>query len=515
MRSVATFKNSIWGILQQAIICVLSIFSRKVMIETIGQQGVGLNALLTSIISLLSLAELGIGTAIVYHMYAPIAQNDKKRIAGLMHCYKIVYRLIAVAIMLIGLSILPFMGKIVNDVSYSHSYISLIFILFLLQTTSSYFFTYKRSLLSADQKQYVITVFDLLYKLVTIIGGIIILKITKELAYYLIFLIICTVLNNILISRYVDKAYPYINELNEKLPKKDIRSIFGDVKNIFISKVSGVVTTSTDSILINTFIGTIQTGLFSNYNIIINTLSSVTKQLSVGMKGSVGNLIAVEKPEHINVVVKRLIFIMFLLASFFASCLTGLIDRFIELVFGSGMLIERTNVYIMVLNIYIVTMEIPISCIIPASGLFKYDKYISITGTIVNLIISFVCGKMYGMAGILAGTTATYLMQFSLRLVIFYSKYLNRSCVKIFMRICVFSLAAFTECALVEWICQYVNIGNAYLTFLLCGVISALLPIAANILIFFKTDEFKYTIGMVKELVGLHNKNRADKYQKI
>nr|QGT51259.1 sugar translocase [uncultured Firmicutes bacterium] len=468
------------------------------MLETIGQQGVGLNALLNSVITLLSLAELGIGTAIVYHMYGPVAENDKTHIAKLMRCYKYVYRGIAIVIALMGICILPFMKFIVKDVSYSNSYVSLIFILFLIQTSSSYFFTYKRSLLSADQKQYVITVFDLVYRVLTIIGGIVVLKLTRELAYYLLLLIAGTVINNICISRYVDKRYPYINEIKETLPKNELRSIFKDVKNIFIGKVSGVITTATDNILINVFAGTIQTGLFSNYNIILNTLVSVTKQLAGGTRGSIGNLIAVEKPEHVQKVLSRLLFIMFMIASFCTVCLTGLIDRFITIAFGEGLLISRITVYIMIFNLYITIMDIPALNMVAASGLFKYDKWISLAGTIINVIISVIGGKIYGMPGILAGTAATYIIQFSFKIVLFYSKYLNKNCVKIFIKIGVFTMLTALECVATALICRSVNAGGEYVSFLICAGISALLPTAVNSLLFCRTEEFKYVRLVIK-----------------
>ena len=129
-------KNSIWGILSQIVVCVLSLFSRRVMIDTIGVEGVGLNAFLTSVITMLSLAELGIGTAIVYHMYLPLANGDTVQIKQLMNFYKIVYRAIAAAILVLGLILLPFMPKMAGDTSYSKSYISLIFVLFYIQAVA-------------------------------------------------------------------------------------------------------------------------------------------------------------------------------------------------------------------------------------------------------------------------------------------------------------------------------------------------------------------------------------------
>ncbi|UKI38147.1 MAG: oligosaccharide flippase family protein [Clostridiales bacterium] len=295
MRSAATMKNSIWGILSQIVVCVLSLFSRRVMIDTIGVEGVGLNAFLTSIITMLSLAELGIGTAIVYHMYLPLANGDTVQIKRLMNFYKTVYRAIAAAILVLGLILLPFMPKMAGDTSYSKriyfAYFSYCFYCKQLRRI----FTYKRSLLSADQKQYVITLFRFgIQNFFTVVLGIAVLKLTHELAYYLILLIISTVGENVFLSKKVDKMYPYILEKSEKLPKKECIEIARDVKNIFVAKLSAVVTTSTDSILINVMVGTVQTGLYSNYNIILSTLSSALNQFASSMRGSIGNLVASE-----------------------------------------------------------------------------------------------------------------------------------------------------------------------------------------------------------------------------
>ena len=180
-----------------------------------------------------------------------------------------------------------------------------------------------------------------------------------------------------------------------------------------------MITTSTDSILITAFVGPVQTGLYSNYNIILGTLTATLKQLASAMRGSVGNLIATEPPKHIHVVLNRLMFLMFYLASFCACCLTGLIDPFITLAFGEGLLLHRVTVFICIFNLYMSTVDIPIWNFVAAAGLFRYDKYISLIGSGMNLLISFLLGKRIGMAGILLGTSATYVIQFILKVILF------------------------------------------------------------------------------------------------
>lgn len=470
------------------------------MIDTIGVEGVGLNAFLTSVITMLSLAELGIGTAIVYHMYAPLASGDKDRIKKLMNFYKTVYRVIASAIAFLGFLLLPFMRYIVRDVSYSDGYVAIIFILFLIQTVTSYLFTYKRSLLSADQKQYIITVCDTVYKIVVIIIGVVILKVTHELAYYLAVLIVCTVCENIYISKKIDKMYPYITGAGNKLSKKERRSIANDVKNIFIGKVSGFITNSTDSILINILVGTVQNGLYSNYNIILGTLRTTVNQLSSAMKGSIGNLVVSESNEYIDKVFSRLIFVMFLIGSFCSTCLVGLIDPFIELVFGKNLTLDRTTVYVCIFNMYMTSIDIPVWSMVAASGLFKYDKYISITGSAANLIVSLILGRRIGMAGILIGTSCTYVIQFTLKIILFYKKFLKLRFGRMFINNILFLFTTFIECALIVYIKNYITMQNKYAEFIAIAFISALIPIVCSVLLFFKTDEFKYGMNLFKSL---------------
>ncbi|MCR4692456.1 MAG: hypothetical protein K5664_01080, partial [Firmicutes bacterium] len=315
MRAESTVRNSIWGLIQQSIICILSLFSRHVMIDTIGVEGVGLNGLLTNVVAVLSLAEMGVGTAILFHMYKPIATGDKKMITRLMNFYRRIYMVIASTVFLIGLCLMPFMRFIVHDVSYSNGYVMWIYMLFLIQTVTTYLFAFKRSMLLADQKQYIVSIFDLIYKIVTVFGGIMILLTTKNFSLYLIFLIIAAVFNNLMIANKVNKLYPFIKDSSLMLQPEHRKTIYKDVKSIFIGRISGTITSSTDNILISALVGTIVTGLYSNYTIILNTLTSVMKQFSYAMTGSIGNLLITESTDYVERIFKNLIFIMFFLAT--------------------------------------------------------------------------------------------------------------------------------------------------------------------------------------------------------
>ena len=506
MRAEATMKNSVWGLFQQTVVCILSLFSRRVMLDTIGVEGVGLNGLLTNVVAVLSLADMGINASIIFHMYKPLATGDEETITRLMNFYRSVYRIIAVTILAIGLCLMPFMKYIVHDVSYSDGYVMLIYFLFLMQTVTSYIFSYKRSIISADQKQYIITMYDLVLKIVTVIIGIVILKLTNELSYYLIFLISAAFINDMLIAKKANTMYPYIKNHKLMLEKEDRKSIFQDVKNIFIGRISGTITNSTDNILISALVGTIATGLYSNYTIILNTLNSVMNQFSYAMIGSIGNLLATETGEHIEKVLEKLIFIIFFMAAFCCVCLSCLIDPFITLAFGDNLLLERYVVYIAIAVFYFATVKIPVWNMVQASGLFKTDKFIAIIGSVINLIVSFILGKVIGIAGILIGTICTYVIQYNLKVALLYKKYLHRKYGKILAKTYFYFILAAAECLLMGFLTSKLPIGNEFVKFIVSGICAVAFGIGFNCIIFRKRGEYIYfrdkMLSMVKNKIG-------------
>lgn len=502
MRAKATIKNSLWGFIQQVVICILSLVSRRVMLDSIGIDGVGLNGLLVNVLALLSLAEMGVGSVIIYHMYAPLAQGDKKEICRLMHFYKGIYRFIAAVITAIGLLMIPFLPYIVKGVHYSQGYITAVFLLFLAQTVSSYFFSYKRSLLSADQKQYVITIIDLIFRVLTVIGGIVVLILTRELIYYLIFLIVVGILNNLAVSFRVNQLYPYIRNATDALSPERRKSIFRNVRDLFIGKLSWTITSSTDNILISALVGTIQVGMYSNYTIIINTLTNVMNQLSAAMSGSIGNLLATESKEYIDTVLHRLLFAMFFISAFCSACLICLINPFVALMFGENLVLGLDIVSVCVLNFFLMTMRIPVWNMLSASGLFQKDKYISIIGSTINLVVSFVLGMRIGMLGILIGTTSTYLIQYILKIILFYKSFLAKSCKRVFFWLGAYLVLALGESAAAFWLCGFISTGQVYVDFMLKGIVAAILPLCLNVALFCRTEPFRYLFNLGKKMIG-------------
>ena len=500
MRTAATIKNAVWALIYQLIFCLLSLVSRKVMVITIGAAGVGLNGLFANVLTMLTLAEMGVGSAIVYHLYKPIAEDDRDKICQLMNFYKTAYRAIALLIAAIGVALIPLLPKIVKNVDYQNSYITMIYLLFLVQTVSSYFFAYKRSLLEANQKQYLITIIDLIFRFITVAAGIVILLATKSFACYLISLIVLGIINNIFVARKVDALYPYVNK-KSSLPKQEVRGIFKNVKDIFIGRLSGKVTNSTDNILISALVGTVQVGLYSNYTIIINVLTNVMEQLTSAAGGSVGNLLITEQGDYIDIVLKRLTFFMFFIGAFCPVSLFCVLNPFVSLFFGDQYQLGIDIVAVAAGNFFLCTMRAPLWKMLNVSGLFQKDKYISLAGTAANLIVSVILGLKIGTLGILIGTTCTIVIQYVLKIALFYREFLKLHCLRYYCFTLFYCLVLALETAATYFLCVLVPASNPLTAFFIKVLICAAVPNLLNLLLFYKTSEFHYFKDLLKKTI--------------
>ena len=215
-RTNNSIRNLVTAITGQGLGLGVSFIARIFFINTLGREYLGLNGLFTNILTLLSLAELGVGEAINFSLYKPLAENDTKKCAMLMQLYKKVYNVIGILILLIGISLTPFLHLIIKNMP-DIPYIELIYILFVVNTAVSYFFSYKRNLIIADQKRYIATFYRYLAHVIFTAIEIVYLIFFKNFIGYVIIMIIATLSDNFMVSRKAEKMYPFLKE-NQKVP---------------------------------------------------------------------------------------------------------------------------------------------------------------------------------------------------------------------------------------------------------------------------------------------------------
>lgn len=403
-RTENAFRNVKYSLLFQILKLIITFFTRKMFVLVLTQEYLGLNGTFSNILSMLSLAELGIGSAITYSLYKPLADGDEKQIAARMNLFRRAYWTIGLTVALLGGGLMPFLPVLIRDLP-AIPHINLIYLMFVLNTALSYFFSYKQSLIIADQRQYIITVCHLTLNVLLQLVQVLFLWVTKEYFIYLELQIGTTLLENLILSHIANQLYPYINtNQHEKIDPDAKAEIIKNTKAMIIHKVAGVVVFGTDNLLISYFIGVVAVGLYSNYLMITGALTGIYGQFFSTLTAGVGNLGATADSKQVLTVFRRLNFAGNWLYGFSAVCLAVLLNPFIELWLGADYLFSQDIVCLIALNFYVTGMRQATLTFRDAEGLYWYDRHKAVAESIINLAISAILAVPFGVAGIFIGT---------------------------------------------------------------------------------------------------------------
>lgn len=401
-----TAKNASAGLRFTLVSTLLSFASRTVFIKVLGEACLGLNGLFTAILSLFSLAELGIGQAITFYLYKPIAEQDQHRLSQLVKFYKFCYRIIGVAIAILGVAIIPWLPRII-DLSVSVGFnITHLYLLYLANTVMTYlFFSYPQTVLAANQKQYIVTNCGAVFSLISFTLECLVLVFTKNYIYYLYTKLMVGLTQNCVIAIIAFKKYPYLRTRKaENIKLSEIRVMFKDVYSIFIVKLSSKLFTATDNLFISVMFGTILVGYNSNYVMIINAVSGVAYTIINACSGSVGNLIASASKETVVSRFELIDFVNFCVSAFCGICLFELLNPFISLVWGKGMTFSLFAVVLICINFYIVASLNVVFIFRQGMGLFRYYAYNQLIAALVNIVLNVLLGSLIGIEGLFMAT---------------------------------------------------------------------------------------------------------------
>lgn len=499
-RKYHSARNLVWGICAQLIMSLFNFIIRTVIVRNLGLEYVSLNGLFNEIISMLTLSELGIGTAITYSLYKPIATNDVDKMCQLMTLYKKAYRVIALIIGGIGLILSPFIPDMVKDIGFPDGYIRVIFLLFVCKTACSYFYSYKSGIISANQRMYIVTTINSAFSIASSLISLGVLLITKEFAAYLIVQIVFTLLCNMYISRKADKEYPFLKKSME-LPKEESKAIFKNIRSVFIGKASGTITNSTDNILITLLVGTLSVGLYSNYSMVFGMLRGILVQFQSAVTASFGNLFATDTKQRCERTLGYLTYIMGLLGCVCAACLYCSMTPLVILWLGDEYTISTSVLFVLSCNFFFATTRLPLWIAMTVSGLFKWDKYTSIAGSVSNLIVSVLLGLKWGMLGIFIGTSVTHIVQIVSKDMLLYKKFFEMPHVKSLLRWLIYSALCLGCMTLSYWVCGFISAGGI-LGLLLRVLVPAVITGSIFVMLTFKTYEFKRLTGSIKTYAG-------------
>lgn len=498
-----SIKNAKYSFFGQVITLIIKFIFRYYFIKILGKEYLGLNGLFTNILSVLSFAELGIGSAINYSLYKPLSSNNMSDICMLMQFYKKVYYIIGTFIIISGVIFMPFLPLLIKDMP-PISNIYLIYLLFVLDSGISYFFAYKRNMIIADQKGYIEYKYRYGFESLFVILQTIFLIITHNYIIVIIIKIIVELLENILLNNKIDSIY----KVDFYNPKKKLDEHFKkEIKKNTIAmvfhKIGGIIVGSTDNILISKMIGLGIVGIYSNYLMIISAVNSVYNQFFSSICSSIGNLCASENKNRQIDMFNKLEFLNFWLCSVFTACFFNLINIFIEIYAGTDYLFSISIVAVLTFNFYIEGMRKNILTFKDAKGLFWNDRYKALYQSIINLIASIILANYFGTIGIFIGTTICFLTTvvwiepYVLFKYGFEDDYINHI-KKYYYSLLKRTLLAFSICLITYKICAIINV-NLYLKMFLTLLITFMV---SNIILYFiynKSDYFKYFKKIILE----------------
>lgn len=505
LRTLNSLKNALGNFANSIVLNLLKFISRIIFVKVLSEVYLGVNGLLSNVLGILALAELGVGTAINYSLYKPLAENNTDECKKLMKFYRFAYRIIALVILVLGLILLPFLPWFIKDTSGIEN-LNIIYLIFLINMVIGYLFSYKRTLITADQKNYKITPILIFSNLVMTVGQIVILLVFKNYILYLLVQTACTVLENVLVNRYITKAYPYLKEINGagKLDKDELKEIKVNIKSLMFHKIGNYVLTATDNLVISKFIGIVTVGIYSNYVMIHSAISNFIYTFVSNATASFGNLIAEGDTEKRYKVFTELDFITYCLYGVSAICLLFTFNPFIEFVFGSKFVLPFVVVLLIMINYYLVGLnQVPI-IVQSAAGVYKYDRYVPIIEAALNLTLSIILVHFLGLSGILLGTLISYLLPLIIKPFVVFKHVLFKD-IKLYFKSFIkqFVTLVFSG-VLVFLIINFIHV-NTLLQIVINFTISLLVPTLVIIIIYRRTEEFNSAKG---RFVYLFNKIR-------
>lgn len=401
-----SFLNLISGFAYRILITLTAFVVRTVFIRCLSPDYLGINGLYSNILSMLSLAELGFGTAMVYSMYQPLAQRDFRKLGQLTQLYKKVYAIIGTVILVFGLCLVPFLDHLIKDRPDVEG-ITFYYILFLLNTVVSYwFFAYQNSLLQADQKAFVISNYHSFFNLIKSALQIILLLVFRNYTMYLLTQIFCTVGENICLAVKVKKEYPvFADASKEKLSAEETKKIFKDVKALMLSKVSHVVLNGTDNLIISAFVGINWVGVLSNYVMVTEAITGILTQITSAIHASLGNYFAKENREFGYQLFRRIEFLNYWLYGFSTVAFIVLLNPFVTVWLGKEFTLSNGVVVALAINFFVAGVMNTLWTFRSTLGLFTQGQYRPLIVAVINVVVSIALSYKWGIAGVLAGTS--------------------------------------------------------------------------------------------------------------
>lgn len=397
-------RNIIYGMLLKIYQMFMPFIMRTVIIYYLGAEFLGLNSLFNSILQVLNLAELGVGSAMVFSMYKPIAENDTQKLCALLNLYKKYYRMIGMLILIVGITIVPILSKLISGNLPAEVDLYILYFLNLLATVLTYWlFAYKNSLLQAYQRTDVVSKVFIVTDTIKYLLQIISLVIFKDYYLYCIVLLSCQILNNIMTAYSAKKRYPNL-EPKGKLPKDEQKVINGKIKDLFTTKLATALLSSGDTLVISSMLGLIMLAIYQNYFYLISAVLGCFTIIHTAITAGIGNSLIVDKIEKVKNTFDMLFFGILWLLTFCVGCFLSLMQPFMRIWVGNELMLK--NIMVILLVIYFGVYELTqfFSIYKEAAGIWHQDRFRPLVCSIINIILNLIFVQKWGVYGVVLAT---------------------------------------------------------------------------------------------------------------
>lgn len=485
---------------------VLGFLSRKVLLDCLGENLLGLNSLMTSIIGMLSLVELGVGEAINFSLYEPLARDDRQQVAAIMRLYKKLYIGIGVAISLLGLALVPFLHFLVES-QVPMSTVYWVYCIFLLDTFLSYCLAYNRNIIAADQKDYVIINTDTITRILLCGVQITCALLTRNYFLYLILQLVGTLSRNLYITFRVKKAYPYLRtEKPMRLSKEYLKKLYDNVKALFVTKLAYFCVNGTDNMLLSSFVSLASVAIYNNYVTIINLFNQAFNSVFTKATSVIGNYLVLENKDAVYPLFKRIFFINFLVTSYTSIGILVVSNYVVTVWMGAEMIWPVSILAIVLYNNYSRLILQTCEAFRGAAGLYSprpFVKFLAFCEGILNLVASL--GLIFVMenkvAAVFLGTSISTLVSTIAVPWIVYKFLFHRPLGEffgIYLRyFAIMLLALFASSLVFNQLLTSSAILNVGIGIGVCTLITG----GLYLLVFHRTEEFRYALNIAKKLI--------------
>ena len=400
-------RNIVFGTINRMIAVACPFITRTVLQYTLGKEYLGLGSLFNSILTILSLSELGLSEAIVYSMYKPVAEDDTSTVNSLLNFYKRTYRYIGITILLVGCILIPFLPHLISEGCPPNINLTLLFMIYVVNSSLSYFlYAYANSLIVVYQRSDLSSKINSAVTLLLTVSQVLCLILYRNYMAFALLMPLFTVINNLRIALVVKKMFPQY-KCEGKISDSMRNDLKEKIKGTIIARLCGVSRNSFDNITTSAFLGLAVTAMYGNYYYIIAAVYSFMSIISTALVGGIGNHSVTRSSEQNYAELKKIDFLYMWIAGWCSVCILCLIQPFIELWMGKEMMLSFPVVIMLVVYFYSERTIDMKGLYISAQGLWDRLKIASLCEAILNIVLNVVLGKIIGLYGIILATIST------------------------------------------------------------------------------------------------------------